>query len=506
MVVDKIIASEDNTYYHIEDTDDWYVEGLVVNGQCGISEATTSIGPVKIELKGIEKIRVGKYRSFFITKDHELYANGHNDYGELGIGDLKKACVTKVSIDNVSEVYLMNYRTFIQTTDDRFFVCGMYNEDFSQKYKYPHEIDIEEAASQYRLTFPVRLSDGSWKIYNAPESLPENIIDVVSAYGRFYYLTSNGQVYANGHGYSSLFGIHVEKEPKLELHQVRELPIQNVKSIKAGRYHTLFLTEDDKLHAIGNSFYGQLGMEFEVACNSDLSKVVAENVIYIEAGPSNTYYALKNGDIMKCGVEITGGLSNLWPKKHREFTFSTKVSNLKLPPKKKVDYTYQDILHRIIITYEVQDYDKLIMSSYINTPSINKLTKIEEDIMFHFTTANMDKLYKDLEVVSDIRIEELKQYIRLHTNFYDIPKMKTKTLIKLTNGSLIEVEGSKTKEECINIVKNYVYTKYNTVYDTTAYYNESTFNNLVDGNPLWKPKASQVFSLSELNKTTYNTY
>lgn len=509
MVIDKIIGVEDNTYYHIEDSDTWYVDGSTINRQCGIDNLTDDYvlhEPRKIEFDGIEKIRVGRYCSYFITKDHELYVNGRNDYGKLGIGDSSLAFHAKVSIDNVFDVYNMQYRTIIQTLDNKFYICGIYNDDFSQMYEYPHEIDIEDLTTKYEILLPIRLPEGGWKVYNAPESLPENVIDVVSAYGRYYYLTSNGQVYANGHGHASLFGINITHDPVLDLIQIRELPIHNVKSIKAGRFHTLFLTEDGKLYSCGKNYKGQLGIGNKAEVSSDLTTEVTSNVIYIEAAPETSYYALKNGRIVYCGDGEIGKYESFLPKILEFFTFSTKISELTLPPKKKVDYSYQDIDHRIIITYEVQDYDKIIMSSYIDTPSINKLTKIEEDIMFHFTTSNMDETYKDLEVVSNIRIEDVKKYIRQHTNFYDIPKLKTKTIIKLTDGSVIEVDGAKTKEQCISIANNYVYKKYNTIYDKTPYYNEQEYNNLVDGNPIWKPTASQIHLLSELSKKVYNTY
>ena len=361
--------------------------------------------------------------------------------------------------------------------------------------------------SKYTEVFPIRLPSGGWKIYNAPKYLPtKDIKEVVSSEDKFFYITNIGQVFYSGRACASIFGLSIPLDPVINVEEARELPIQNVKMVRVGLYHTAILTEDGKLYVCGLNNKGQLGLGYHLYYTDGGISELAEDVTFVEVSFDRTFYALKSGKIMYCGKGDHNELEAFTPQQLSWFTFSTKVPNLALPNKKKVDYEYQGIKHQIIISYQLQDYDKIVMSSYINTPSIHKITKIEEDVMFHFTTANMNDTFKDLDIVSDIRVEDLKKYIRNNTNYYDIPKLKTKTIIKLSNGSLIEVEGSKSKEQCIDIAKNYVLKKYNTIYDKTGYYNESKFDNLVDGNPVWVPKASEIHLLNEVNKKTYNTY
>lgn len=507
MVVDNIIASEDNTYYHIENTDKWYVNGFTYYCCCGIDLDNNIIfEPRQIPFKGIEKIRTNDRRSFFITSDHELFVNGENHHGELGIGDYSCAQLDMVLVDNVFDVYPMDYRTYIQTIDNKFYVCGVYESDFSKSFDYPHEINLDEEMAKYKYTFPIRLPSGGWKVYNPPKNLPEDIKEVVSSDDKFFYLTNNGRLFYSGEGVASGFGIKVTGDPVINILDAREFPMQNVKMVKVGVNHTAILTEDGKLYVCGRNSKGKLGLGFDVEYTYGGVSKLAEDVTFVEVGDDRTFYALKSGKIMYCGKGDYDELETYNPKQLPWFTFSTKVNTVHIPQKKRVDYTYQGILHRLIIIYELHECDKIIMSSYIETPSLNKITKIKEDIMFYFSTSNMDDTYNDLETVSNIRIEDLKTYVRTHTNYYEIPKIKNKTIIKLSNGSLIEVEGTKTKEECINITKNYVYKKYNTIYDKTAHYNEIDYDNLVDGNPVWKPECTNIISLSETNKSTYNTY
>lgn len=507
MVVDNIIASEDNNYYHIEGTDQWYVDGFTTCCCCGIDLNNDMIfEPIPIPLKGIEKIRTTDRRSFFITSDHKLYVNGENRHGQLGVGENTNVKLAQVLIDNVFDVYSVFYHTYIQTMDNKFYITGVCKKDFSEVCYYPHEVDFDEEMTKYKNTFPIRLPSGGWKVYNPPKYLPDDIKDVVSANGKFFYLTNSGIVYYSGDGRPSTFGLSIPTDPYILIEDARQLPVQNAKMVKVGPFHTAILTEDGKLYVCGFNYKGSLGLGFNVVHTDGGISKLAEDVTFVEVSDDRTFYALKNGKIMYCGKGEYGELEAYTPQQLPWFTFSTKVQGLVIPKKKKVDYDYEDIKHQIIISYELQDYDKIVMSSYINTPILNKITKIEEDVMFHFTTTNTDEMYKDLDTVSDIRIEDLKNYIRNNTNYYEIPKLKTKTIIKLSNGSLIEVEGSKSKEECIDIAKNYVLKKYNTIYDKTGYYNESEFDNLVDGNPIWKPKASEIHLLTEVNKNTYNTY
>ena len=228
MVVDNIIASEENNYYHIEGTDKWYVNGFTSNCCCGIDLNNSIIHePVPIPFKCIEKIRTADSQSFFITSDHELYVNGLNLHGQLGIGEDSIGQLDQVMIDNVFDVYPMDYRTYIQTVDNKFYLCGVHKRDFSDVYYYPHEVDFDKEMTNYMGVFPIRLPSGGWKVYNAPKYLPDDIKDVVSADDRFFYLTNSGIVYYSGEGRASSFGLSVPLDPYIVIDEARQLPIQN---------------------------------------------------------------------------------------------------------------------------------------------------------------------------------------------------------------------------------------------------------------------------------------
>ena len=519
MTLTDIISAPHTTYMKTVD-DEWYSCGIVHYGISGETSIIVEREPQKLDLEGISKIVSDRTKTFYILDDGTVYASGHDTSDDMGIAKgFFGYHMEKHPLTNVKDIYpMVNYSsngfntryTIFRTKDDEYLAAGVFDGHI---YALPQRFNLEEYLDKTKIMFPVLQDSGLYKIYNAPTGLPENIIQVSSNEDYTYFLDSYGQVYATGKSYASSFGITLVHDKELTVDLV-QIPLLNVKSVKVGSEHTLFLTHTGELYGCGSNMDGQLGLGKDVERTSELT-LIDSNVQFIEAGTYCSFYTNTSGEIKFMGNNAYQkfGMKDLSkdevvyaPMVHPSLTFITRCIDFELPVKRKIDFPYKGIFHRIIIEYKKIDDDKVKISSYLHTPSIGSLKQLFEDYTFQFATNTKEEVYNNMSIVSINRIEEIKQYIIEHTNYYETPEYTTKTIIELSNGSLIEVEGEKTKEEAIEISKNYVYTKYKTLYDNTSYYPPTFPDNLVLGDPLWKPNGSPKYFLSELNKAKYNYY
>ena len=519
MIITDIISAPYTTFFKNEDGD-WYACGVVNFGIDGLSQSIIESEPKKIELTGIDKIRFNSKSIVYILNDGTAYVCGQDISHSLGMGDgLNQYHMAKHPLENIDDIYFMtNYSEFelathytiFKTKDNEFLVSGKFN---GEDYRLPQRFDFEAYMSENKIMLPVKQANGLYKIYNAPDGLPQNIKQVVSNNDFTYFLTTSGLVYAAGTSFASNFGLSLSQNKLLSIDLI-QLPILNVRSVKIGANHVLFLNNSNELYGCGNNDLGQLGFGMGIPTIPKIT-LIDNDVQFIEAGINQSFYANLNGDLRfmgkntkwKFGEPVINDETIIFkPTTHTSLKFSTKVHDFILPEKKKIDYTYKGIYHRIIIQYEKIDDDTIKMSSYIHTPSLGNLNQIHEDYLFKLTTDILQEAYNNIDIVSNQRIQNIKEYIAKYTNYYETPHYSTNTIIKLSNGSLIEVTGEKTKDECIEIVKNYVYKKYNTIYDGNKYYSKEYPDNLVIGDITWRPKGSKIYTLSELNKDKYNYY
>ena len=86
-----------------------------------------------------------------------------------------------------------------------------------------------------------------------------NIIDISTNDYHSLALTSNGQIYGFGSNVSGELAFEFDPDD-YNIHTPRLLPLINIISISAGKYHSLALTIDGKVYAFGNNKSGSLGL------------------------------------------------------------------------------------------------------------------------------------------------------------------------------------------------------------------------------------------------------
>lgn len=85
----------------------------------------------------------------------------------------------------------------------------------------------------------------------------------------------------------------------------------NVKSISGGQHHTIVLTNDNKVHAIGRKDYGRLGLgevDDHVTELTLIGSISKQEIVKISCGESNSFAVSKDGKVYVWGMGTSSQL------------------------------------------------------------------------------------------------------------------------------------------------------------------------------------------------------
>jgi regulator of chromosome condensation len=114
---------------------------------------------------------------------------------------------------------------------------------------------------------------------------------------------STGAIY--GFGLNNYNQLGVKKSGKEFEHFPIVSQFSNVKSIAGGQHHTIVLTTDNKVHAIGRRDYGRLGLgdvAEDVTTLTPVTGLQKQNIVDINCGDCNTFAITKEGKIYVWGI------------------------------------------------------------------------------------------------------------------------------------------------------------------------------------------------------------
>lgn len=108
-----------------------------------------------------------------------------------------------------------------------------------------------------------------------------------------------------GFGLNNYNQLGVKKSGKEFEHFPILSQFSNVKAIAGGQHHTIVLTNDDKVHAIGRRDYGRLGLgnvAEDVTTLTPINSLQKHDVVDINCGDCNTFAITKDGKIFAWGI------------------------------------------------------------------------------------------------------------------------------------------------------------------------------------------------------------
>jgi alpha-tubulin suppressor-like RCC1 family protein len=237
--------------------------------------ATTSANPVTT-------VAAGGLHSLYVTPNGDLYTAGYNNYGQLGDGSATYYRSTSVKVaSNVTIVAGGDYHSLYVTSNGDLYAMG-YNV-YGQ------------------------LGDGTTTDRRTPVKVASNVTTVAAGNYSSLYVTSNGDLYAMGNNSTGQLGDGTTTD--------RHTPVKvasNVTAVATGGFfgisHSLYVTSNGDLYAMGYNTYGQLGDGTTTHRRTPVK--VASNVTTVAAGSDHSLYVTSNGDLYTMGFNSSGQLGD----------------------------------------------------------------------------------------------------------------------------------------------------------------------------------------------------
>jgi alpha-tubulin suppressor-like RCC1 family protein len=318
-------------YHSLYLTDDGQLYGMGDNqyGQLGQGagiplgyNAETSV-PIHIA-DGVKAIAAAWHHSLYITNDGTLYGMGQNNWGQLGVGRKSKSEFTPVKIAvGVKRVYAgTDVSMYITEAGDLYVMGCNINGGLGTGNKADVLTPVKIASNVWSAAVGADCSlyvTESGTLYGAgflhlrdianslvPTKIADGVSTIKTTGGGFMYTTAVGYLYAWGNNYGGQLGagadvsIHVPKKISVSTKRVDRV------SMVLG--HTLVLTVDGDLYAMGANYSGQLGDG--TTSDSTVPKKIASNVTRIATGESHSLYVRNDGHLFAMGNNASGELGD----------------------------------------------------------------------------------------------------------------------------------------------------------------------------------------------------
>jgi alpha-tubulin suppressor-like RCC1 family protein len=231
-------------------------------------------------------VAAGDDHSLYITADGKLYAMGYNLPGKLSNGDSENRLSISRPVliaQRVASVAARGGHSLYITTDGKLYAMGK--------------------------NYAGQLGDGSYADKARPVLIAEKVASVAAGGHHSLYITTDGKLYAMGYNDSGQLGDGHRGKETFKATPV--LIAEKVASVAAGRFHSLYITTDGKLYAMGWNSDGQLG-DGTSGDKADKAKpvLIAEKVASVAAGGHHSLYITTDGKLYAMGWNNFGQLGN----------------------------------------------------------------------------------------------------------------------------------------------------------------------------------------------------
>ncbi len=221
---------------------DVYAFGETRDGQLGLGdkEERYVLEPEKIAgISNAKDVFAGRFQSFILLENGDLYGFGRNVSGKLGVGDQEeKSTPTRVTgISNVQKVAAGERHTLALLENGDVYAFGLRDGG---------RLGLGPDVPQY-VTTPMKIS------------FPDKARDVAANMHHSLVVLENGDVYSFGHSGDGKLGI---LDPPGRTTFDTPQKIENlgpVQAVATGVMHSLVLQENGDLYTFGRNTFGELG-------------------------------------------------------------------------------------------------------------------------------------------------------------------------------------------------------------------------------------------------------
>lgn len=245
------------------------------------------------------KVSIGVGHTALLGEDGRVYAFGHNECGQLGLGHSDAARVPTLmrvprEAGNVAAISAGEYHTLVIGANGRVYACG--SGEFGQLGR-----DGCKRIS-YLTGIPMPFESG-------------RIVAAVTRGNHNALLCENGQVYTFGYNYKGQLGLG-DRETRFAPARVAFPPCAGrIVRLSVGLSSTIFLDAEGKVYACGRNQEGQLGVgdkedrlaPARVEMPPDASGE-GVRIVDAEAGGYHTVFLDDRGRVYTCGGNDRGQL------------------------------------------------------------------------------------------------------------------------------------------------------------------------------------------------------
>jgi alpha-tubulin suppressor-like RCC1 family protein len=291
---DKIIAAIAVSDHSLALSDEGrvYAAGHNNHGQLGLGDTNDRNVFTEIaDLKDRNIIAVdASDHSFALSNDGRVYAAGLNDYGELGLGDnISRSAFTEVTDlrdKNITAIIAGFYHSLALSVNGRVYAVG--SNDSGQ-------LGLGDSNDRNVFTEVADLKD-------------KNII-AIDARGHSLALSDEGRVYAAGSNNFGQLGLG-DSNDRNTFTEITDLRDKNITAVAAGFYHSFAVSRDNKVYATGRNSSSQLGLGDSNDRNvfTEITNLRDKNITAVVTGNRHSFAISNDGKVYAAGLNGYGEL------------------------------------------------------------------------------------------------------------------------------------------------------------------------------------------------------
>ena len=290
--------------------------GLNKYGELANNKTENEKEPIKIEVDTrVKQITAGTNHIMLLTEDGKVLASGENKYGQLGTGGVsnKKVLIevkdeTNKPIENIVRISSNKNTSYLADVDGNVYIFGENANKVAVKLS-----DIEpicEIFGKYGITRENKVIDLSTK--TIIDGL-EGIIKIAEGTNHTLFLTKDKKVYAMGQNGSGQCGIGTKVNvmaPASVKNNVGIGELENVVDISAGENYSIAVLENGDVYTWGSNANNVLGTEKQGDQVLPKKNGNTKNIMLVSAGTRHVVVADLDGTVYAWGNGENGSLGN----------------------------------------------------------------------------------------------------------------------------------------------------------------------------------------------------